>query len=460
MTDRRGPGLQPPEPGAGGVADADPGAPHRAAAEEEGAGVGARLALLDAAVREAGEAVLITTADLDPPGPRIVFVNPAACRLTGYAAEELLGRTPRLLQGPNTDRAMLDRLRGQLARGERFAGQAVNYRRDGSEYVIDWHIAPVRAGDAGESSDPSAPVTHFVAVQRDVTARVRAEAERERLLAAAERARGAADEARSAAEAANAAKSQFLTMMSHELRTPLQAIGGYTEILELGVHGPLTAAQRRDLARVRESQEHLLGLIGEVLSYARLGRGMVTYRVTDVPVAEAVGAAEALVLPQLRAKGLGYTWAACDPGLRVRADRDKLQQILVNLLANAVKFTDGAGAGPGERAGQAARVEVSCGGCAPAGAAQDDFRGLAPGRVRIHVRDTGVGIPPDKLEAIFEPFVQVGRALNRPGEGTGLGLAISRDLARGMGGDLTAESTPGAGSTFTLELPAAVTDGT
>jgi PAS domain S-box-containing protein len=301
-----------------------------------------------------------------------VFVNPAACRLTGYAAEELLGRTPRLLQGPNTDRAMLDRLRRQLARGERFAGQAVNYRRDGSEYVIDWHIAPVRAGDAGESSDPSAPVTHFVAVQRDVTARVRAEAERERLLAAAERARGAADEARSAAEAANAAKSQFLTMMSHELRTPLQAIGGYTEILELGVHGPLTAAQRRDLARVRESQEHLLGLIGEVLSYARLGRGMVTYRVTDVPVAEAVGAAEALVLPQLRAKGLGYTWAACDPGLRVRADRDKLQQILVNLLANAVKFTDGAGAGPGERAGQAARVEVSCGGCAPAGAAQDD----------------------------------------------------------------------------------------
>jgi signal transduction histidine kinase len=299
-------------------------------------------------------------------------------------------------------------------------------------------------------------VTHFIALQRDVTASVRAEAERERLLAEAERARVAADAAwaeaegaRARAEAASRAKGEFLAMMSHELRTPLQAIGGYAEILTLGVHGPLTAAQQRDLERIRQSQEHLLGLISDVLSYARLGAGAVRYQLADVTVAEAVGAAEALVLPQLRAKGLDYRWVGCDPELRVRADRDRLQQVLVNLLANAVKFTE-------TRGGRDGRVEVAC----DVAVASGDH-GWPPGAshgsarsVRIHVRDTGVGIPPGQLASVFEPFVQVGRALNHPGEGTGLGLAISRDLARGMGGDLTAESAPGVGSTFTLTLPA------
>ena len=432
--------------------------------QDEGVGdSAARLALLDAAVREADEAVLITTADLDPPGPRIVFVNPAACRLTGYAPEQLLGRTPRLLQGPRTDRAELDRLRAQLARGEPFAGRGVNYRQDGTEYVVDWQITPVRGPlrpDAG--ADAVGPVTHFIALQRDVTASVRAEAERERLLAEAERARVAADAAwaeaegaRARAEAASRAKGEFLAMMSHELRTPLQAIGGYAEILTLGVHGPLTAAQQRDLERIRQSQEHLLGLISDVLSYARLDAGAVRYQLADVPLTEAVGAAEALVLPQLQAKGLAYRWTGCDPALRVRADRDRLQQVLVNLLANAVKFTE-------TRGGRDGRVEVACDVEVARDVAVDgDDRRRAPEAthggaraVRIHVRDTGVGIPPDQLVAVFEPFVQVGRALNRPGEGTGLGLAISRDLARGMGGDLTAESAPGVGSTFTLTLPA------
>jgi signal transduction histidine kinase len=199
----------------------------------------------------------------------------------------------------------------------------------------------------------------------------------------------------------------------------------------------VTAQQREDLARIQRSQRHLLALINEVLNYARLESGAVTYDLTEVPVVEAIAAAEVLVTPQLRAKGLGYAWSGCDPSLAVRADRDKLQQILLNLLSNAVKFTN-------VREGLPGRVEVFC------AAGPEDGR-----RVLIRVRDTGIGIPPDKLQAVFEPFVQVDARLTRPHGGTGLGLAISRDLARGMGGDLSVESDVGRGSTFTLTLPRA-----
>ncbi|MFL5577728.1 MAG: ATP-binding protein [Gemmatimonadaceae bacterium] len=237
-----------------------------------------------------------------------------------------------------------------------------------------------------------------------------------------------AEAARADAEAANRAKSEFLAVMSHELRTPLNAIGGYAELMEMGIRGAVTAQQREDLRRIQTSQRHLLGLINEVLNYAKLETGSVHFDVADVLVHEALGAAEALVAPQARVKGLTVVVGDTPPELTVRADGDKLAQILLNLLSNAIKFTDRGG-----------RIDLTC-------AVDGD-------RVRLVVRDTGIGIPPDKLEAIFEPFVQVRADLTRTAEGTGLGLAISRDLARGMGGDLTAESEPGAGSTFTLTLP-------
>jgi PAS domain S-box-containing protein len=234
--------------------------------------------------------------------------------------------------------------------------------------------------------------------------------------------------ARDEAEAANRAKSDFLAVMSHELRTPLNAIGGYAELIELGVRGPVTAPQRQDLHRIQQSQRHLLTLINEVLSYARMEAGAVSYDLATVSVGEAVGAAEAMVLPQASARGLTMERASCPPELAARVDPERLQQVLLNLLTNAVKFTP-----PGGRIG--VRVDE------------------VDGRIAVRVWDTGVGIAPDKLQTIFEPFVQVGRALSNPMDGVGLGLAISRDLARGMGGDLVAESTPGAGSTFTLLLP-------
>ena len=234
--------------------------------------------------------------------------------------------------------------------------------------------------------------------------------------------------ARAAAEESNRTKTEFLTAMSHELRTPLNAIAGYTELLEMGIHGPTTASQREALQRIQRSQRHLLALINDVLNFAKLEAGRVEYQFADVPVGQAIHDIEPLVGLQFREKRIAFGVDDCPDDLLVRADREKLQQILLNVLSNAVKFT---------AVGGAVKVRCSNGGTG----------------VAIAVEDTGIGIPADRLEQIFAPFVQIDRRLNSPHDGAGLGLAISRDLARAMGGDLTAESEPAVGSTFTLTLP-------
>ena len=233
--------------------------------------------------------------------------------------------------------------------------------------------------------------------------------------------------AREAAEEANRAKTQFLATMSHELRTPLNAISGYAELLSLGLRGPTTPEQQEDLARIMRSQRHLLSVINDILNFARLEAGYVEYRVVDVPVVDLLADLESLITPQLVSKDLRFSCEAVSADVLARADTEKVRQVLLNLLANAVKFTPTGG-----------QIRVGC--------RYDDAR------VFINVTDTGIGIPSDRRASIFEPFVQLHRTLAQPAEGTGLGLAISRDLARGMGGELTVESEPGLGSTFTLAL--------
>jgi PAS domain S-box-containing protein len=265
---------------------------------------------------------------------------------------------------------------------------------------------------------------------RDVSERVRAESALRESEALHRTLFQEAESARAEAESANRAKSEFLAVMSHELRTPLNAIGGYAELMEMGIRGAVTPEQAEDLRRIQNSQRHLLGLINEVLNYARLETGTVHYELEPVRVRDALTAAEALVSPQAAAKHLNLSVVDCPADLIANADSEKLRQVVVNLLSNAVKFTDPGGS-----------IYIS--------AVADD------GRAKIEVRDTGIGIELDKIEAIFDPFVQVRSDLTRPHEGTGLGLAISRDLARGMGGDLSATSERGVGSSFILSLPLA-----
>ena len=242
------------------------------------------------------------------------------------------------------------------------------------------------------------------------------------------RAKEAAEAAQAIAEQANRAKSEFLANMSHELRTPLNAIGGYTELIIDGIRGPVTDVQRADLDRIRRNQRYLLSLINDILNFAKLEAGRVQFTPKPVVLNESLGQLEALVQPQLEQKQLRYEYRSCDASYVAFADPERLQQILLNLLSNAIKFTP-----------QGGSILVEC---------------MAAGeQLEVHVRDTGVGIPADKLEQIFEPFVQLDRGQPAGNVGTGLGLAISRDLARTMGGDLKASSSPGEGSTFILSLP-------
>jgi PAS domain S-box-containing protein len=357
--------------------------------------------------RQRTEAVLASIADafylLDREW-RFTYVNDAAEPLLQTTRDALLGRT------------LWEAFPGVA--GSPFEGPYRAAMDEGRHTSAEAYFEPLGTWfDVRSYPWSGGLMVHF----RDIGDRKRAEAERERLLADAQA-------ARREAEGANRAKGEFLAVMSHELRTPLNAIGGYAELMELGLHGPVTAEQRTALERIQRSQRHLLGLINGVLNYTRVEAGAVHYDMEDVLLDEALATCEALTAPQVRGRQLAFMYRHCEPALTVWADREKLQQVVLNLLTNSVKFT-----GPG------GRVELAC--------------SATPSEVRVTVTDDGRGIPAEQLARVFEPFVQIDTRLTRTQDGVGLGLAISRDLARGMGGDLTAESTLGEGSRFTLVLP-------
>lgn len=393
----------------------------------------------------------------------VAYANRSFRQSSGLSDRAVVGRPiADILGNPTADAshtsnmadlvALLDRVRGEQV-AARDVNVSVNIGADtenqnvwrctawpvrGARAGIDQLVVELRHGREGESS---------IVRQRDIAERLLLSALREqtlseentRLYESANALRIVAESAQREAEAANSAKAQFLANMSHELRTPLNAIGGYAQLMEMGLRGAVTEAQLEDLARIQRSQAHLLGLINAVLNYAKLEAGHVVYATQDVALDDVVVEAKSLVSPQLDAKGLRYQYASCadlanaslGTPVLIRADAEKLRQILLNLLTNALKFTPSGG-----------QITVVC--------------RTVNGAALLSVSDTGRGIPADKLQTIFDPFVQIGRHLTSTDTGVGLGLAISRDLAVGMDGDLAVESIEGNGSTFTLTMPLAI----
>lgn len=251
---------------------------------------------------------------------------------------------------------------------------------------------------------------------------------RARTVTALRQSEAAMREARAEAEHANSVKSEFLAMMSHELRTPLNAIGGYAKLMLDGIPDAVTESQRNYLTRIIRAQSHLLGLIEAVLTRSKLDAGRITYRMENIGVGELLDVVESLSRPQIAEKMIRYECTDCDSRLVLRGDRQKVVQIITNLLSNAIKFTPGGG--------------------------QIYMRTSVPalGRAEIGVRDTGVGMSAEQVTTVFEPFVQFDNSLTRQNKGTGLGMSISRDLARGMGGDLSVTSELGVGTEFVLTL--------
>jgi signal transduction histidine kinase/DNA-binding response OmpR family regulator len=387
-----------------------------------------------------GEDQQVAAAHAEPAGAALVARLEQAFRPERDSPASVIGdamRTARLLNVPEIDdgliravspsRSMLETVRALAPRSAVVAPLVAREQTLGAVvFVRTGVVRPYEEAD--------------LMLAEDLAQRAATSIDNVRLFDAAERARAVAEEA-------NLAKSHFLAAMSHDLRTPLNAIGGYAQLVAEGIHGPVTPAQRSALGRVVAAQEHLLTLINDILGFARIEAGQLELRIEAVPIGDTLAGLGALIEPQRNARSIAYEYLGGTGNVRVCVDRERLLQIMLNLLTNALKFTPDGG-----------RITVSW----------ESTGSMA----RVHVTDTGRGVPAEMQEAIFDPFVQVGRAASEStgaaitprgtgggaggrSDGVGLGLAISRELAQRMGGDLHLVSSPGKGSTFTVLLPLA-----
>lgn len=377
----------------------------------EGGGGAIAAAGLDGvmALAIAAAPIGITVADPSLPDCPLVFANPAFCRITGYAPEEVLGRNCRFLQGPGTEREPVRSLRRAVANGEPVTVEVTNHRKDGRRFVNELRLTPVR--------DAAGRVIATLGIQHDVSLRRRAEKE--------------ASRARKAAEKASQEKSDFLAFVSHEVRTPLHGAMGTLSLL---LDTALDAEQRAYAETALRCGTTLLRMVNELLDLSRIEAGKLLLQPRPFALAEVVREVLDLLAPAAAEKGLEIG-ASLDHLLpaRVVGDPDRIRQVLMNLADNAVKFT-GRGA-----------VELR-------------LAALPDGHVGFAVTDTGIGIPPRLRASLFTRFAQAEPAGERMG--AGLGLAICKQLVELMGGQIAVDSTPGCGSTFFFDLPLeAVPDG-
>jgi PAS domain S-box-containing protein len=341
----------------------------------------------------------------------IQSLNKASLAMLGLRGELPSAKPLVVFVEPSARAAFRSDLTRIVAGGETTGAMRVNFvSRDAVEHpslcvigvVRDRHLAPIEL--------------RWLIVPESIALRE----ERERLFRESERARLAAEEA-------DRAKTQLLATVSHELRTPLTAIGGYSELLSLGLRGPLTAEQRDDIDRIQRAQTHMSALLDDLLLYFRLGLGGLSATVTTATVEQIITGLTAFVAPQANQRHIAVVVNAADTSLRVLVDADRARQILINLLTNAVKFSPPNG-----------RVDLRV-------IDDGDF-------IRLDVEDNGPGIPADRLDAVFEPFVQLDSTATAGRSGFGLGLTISRKLAELMGGTLAVRNSPSGGACFTLSL--------
>ncbi len=403
-----------------------------------------QLRLLESVVVNAKDAILITEAEpIDDPGPKILYANAAFTRMTGYSCEEILGKTPRFLQGAKSDRPTLDKIRAALSRWESICVELINYRKDGSEFWTEISLVPV--------ADETGCYTHWVAIQRDISDRKRQEAEYQMLLSAEQAARGAA-------ETANRTKDEFLAIVSHELRSPLNAMLGWVRLLRTRKFDAAKTAQALEI--IERNARLQAQLIEDLLDISRMIRGKLLLNLTEVNLISVIEAAIDVIRTSALSKNIQLNFTIEDrtsrnsqledpnsefspispsPPALILGDPVRLQQIVWNLLSNAVKFTPEGG-----------KVEIKL------STVIDGRNGQLPitSYAQLQVSDTGKGISPEFLPYVFERFRQADSTITRAQSGLGLGLAIVRSLVELHHGSVYVESPgEGLGSTFTVKLP-------
>ncbi len=381
-----------------------------------------QLLLHESVVVNANDIVLVTDTDLEN-GPHVIYANKAFEKVTGYSSEEIIGKTPRMLQGTGTSKSVLKELKDTLINNKIYKGELLNYTKSGEEYWVYVTIVPV-IGEGGI-------VNHFAAIQKDITLRKLAEEElkqhRDNLQLLVEEQTRDLIRAKDEAEHANKMKSEFLANMSHELRTPMHAIMSFSRLGIKKIELWDKEKQTSNLDRIYKGGQRLSGLVNNLLDLSKLESGNADYNMKEVDVVSIIESARNEVESLASDKDVEIILSQPSGKTTAECDREKKHQVILNLLSNAIKFTP-----------NGKKIQVEC---------SEEGE-----NIHLKVSDEGVGIPEDELESVFDKFIQSSKTKTGAG-GTGLGLAISRQIVEDHHGKIWAENNLSLGATFHVLMP-------